>query len=286
MYEIIAASSNITALAVIGFIYIAYIKNLRSINQIKDAQLRLAEQNLKIWKDRALELERRTPEFIEKQLSERIKIREDEISRLAKDTESHADEIRHKNKEIEALRSAIDKANQYLNSITVWDHESSDFVEVRETDLDQKYVGSIYVDSASLMICDPWYTKIEDEFEQEEFTPQSNMYKVVDTGELFCADSDDDGFVPEALGHDELSIKNMITLGLVEKVEHSGSTPAIDTSYIKGKLIDPEYKKIRHLTFSNGRPGAGIIVNLMADGAYQVHIESYRNVMQRIIISL
>ena len=68
MYEIIATITNLTALTVIGFIYVAYIKNLRSVNQLKDAQLKVAEQNVKLWKDRALELERRTPEFIEKQL--------------------------------------------------------------------------------------------------------------------------------------------------------------------------------------------------------------------------
>ena len=79
MYEIIAAATNLTALTVIGFIYAAYIKNLRSVNQLKDSQLKISEQNLKLWKDKALGLERRAPEFIEKQLSERIKIREEEI---------------------------------------------------------------------------------------------------------------------------------------------------------------------------------------------------------------
>lgn len=68
MYEIIATIANLSALTVIGFIYLAYIKNLRSINQLKESQLKLSEQNVKLWKDKALELERKPPEFIEKQL--------------------------------------------------------------------------------------------------------------------------------------------------------------------------------------------------------------------------
>ena len=128
MYEIVATIANLTALTVIGIIYAAYIKNLRSVNQLKDTQIKVSEQNVKLWKDRALELERKTPEFIEKQLSERIKIREDEITRLANDTEAHSEQINIKNREIEALRDSIEKASQYRNSITVWDSEVSDFV--------------------------------------------------------------------------------------------------------------------------------------------------------------
>lgn len=287
MYEIVATIANMTALAVVGVIYAAYIKNLRSVNQLKDTQLKVAEQNVKLWKDRALELERRTPEFIEKQLSERIKIREEEISRLAKDSESHTGHISHKNKEIEALRSAIEKASQYRNSITVWDRDKSDFVEVNDTELNQKYIGSLCVDTASLMICDPWYTKMADEFEKDECPVQSNMYRVINTGELFCVDDEEDNFAPELLGYeDELSVKDMVSIGAIEKVDYSGDIPAIEASYIKGEMRDPEYKKIRHLTFSNGRLGAGIVVSLGADGVYQVYVESYKNEMQRIIINV
>ncbi len=287
MYEIIAAIANLTALTVIGFIYIAYIKNLRSVNQLKESQLQVAEQNVKLWKDRVLELERRTPEFIEKQLSERIKIREDEISRLAKDTETHSGQINVKNKEIETLKKSIDKASQYRKSITVWDTEESDFIEVSETDLEQKYIGSLCVDTASLMICDPWYTKIIDEHEKEEFKVQANKYRVINTGELFSADDENDCYAPELLGYEEdLTIKQMLALGIIEEVDYNGVIPAVETSYIKGEMRDTEYKAIRHLTFINGRPGAGIAISLGADGTYPVYIEYYKHEMQRIIIGI
>lgn len=285
MFEIVSAIANLTALTVIGFIYAAYIKNLRSVNQLKDTQLKVAEQNVKLWKDRALELERRSPEFIEKQLSERIKIREDEITRLAKDSETHTELISIKNREIEALKDSFDKASQYRNSITVWDSEVNDFIEVNDTDFEQKYIGSLCVDTASLMICDPWYIKMSEEIEKEECKVQAYKYRVLNTGELFCADNEEDSFPSELLGYEECpSINEMLSLGIVEKIDYDGSLPAIETSYIKGEMRDSEYKKISHLSFANGRPGAGIAVSLGADGVYQVFAEYYKGNMQRIII--
>lgn len=285
MYEIIAATANLTALTVIGFIYVAYIKNLRSVNQLKDSQLKIAEQNVKLWKDRTLELERRTPEFVEKQLSERIKIREEELSRLAKDSESHVEQIEVKNREINVLRDSIGKAAEYRNSITVWDREKSDFIEVSDSELEQTYIGSVCVDTASLMICDPWYPKMKSEIEKDEYHALEHMYKIKSTGEYFCTSDEDDAYPSELLGFDEeLSVKDMVASGLAEKVEYSGDMPAIKTSYIGGDLYDPEYKKIRHLSFVNGGLGAGISISLGADGVYPVYIEYYKEEMQRIII--
>ena len=87
MYEVVAAVANLSALTIIGLIYIAYIKNLRSVTKLKDEQLKIAEQNTSKWKEKYLELERKSPEFVEKLLSERIKIREDELQRLTQDSE-------------------------------------------------------------------------------------------------------------------------------------------------------------------------------------------------------
>ncbi|BEE16115.1 hypothetical protein VAWG006_03680 [Aeromonas enteropelogenes] len=54
VYEIVAAVANLSALTVIGFIYIAYIKNLRSVTKLKDEQLKIAEQNIAKWKEKCL----------------------------------------------------------------------------------------------------------------------------------------------------------------------------------------------------------------------------------------
>ena len=289
MYEIIATVANLSALTVIGFIYFAYVKNLRSINKLNDTQQKIAEQNIKLWKDKALELERRTPEFIEKQLSERIKIREDEITRLAKDTEEHAEKIELKNREIDVLKESLDKTYEYRKSTTIWDSDEKDFVDVPYSELEQKFIGTICVDTARLMICDPWYIKMNSELEKEAelTTIQNSMYKVVETGELFCTSLDDDNYDLELLGIDEdLTPKDLLSMGRFENIEYNGDLPAIKSSYIKGDLMDADFKAIQHLSFINGRLGAGISISLGGDGNYPVSIEFYKGSMQRIIIDV
>lgn len=81
-----------------------------------------------------------------------------------------------------------------------------------------------------------------------------------------------------------MTVEEMVSSGLIKKVEYSGNIPAIDSSYIGGYMHDPDYKKIRHLSFVNGRLGAGITISIGADGVYPVYIEYYKEEMQRIII--
>jgi len=287
MFEIITTIANLGALTVIGFIYVAYIKNLRTMNDMKDTQIKIAEQNIKLWKDKALDLERKSPEFIEKQLSERIKIREEEITRLAQDSEEHSDKISSKNTEIETLQESLNKAHEYRMSMSVYDSDKRDFIEIPQSELDCKVIGSVCVDSASLLIGDPFYTRMGEEQEKEEFQVQNSMYKVVETGEKFCTNFDDADYDMELLGLDpELTPKQMLSMGLITEEDYTGGLPAIDSSYIKGKGYDTEYRKIRHLSFLNGRVGAGISISIGADGVYPVSIESYKGSIQRIIIDV
>lgn len=292
MVEIIALVSNLGALTVIGFIYLGYIKNLRSINELKDSQLKVAQQNVKLWKDRAIELERRTPEFIEKQLSDRIKVREEELARLASDNKDHSEMIEQKNKELRNLRGKVEAAQAFTSDITVWDKGMNDYVDVPVSALETRYAGAIAVDTASIMICDPWYVSMEDEREKEEFEAKSRMFEVVSTGERFCSNEEEDSWPAEAFSLDDnhSSIGELIANGTVRELDYRGHLPAIKESYIKGNFQDDSnkhfYLPVRHQTFMNGNPGAGVTVGLSGDGVYHVKIESYKDEIQRIVIEI
>jgi hypothetical protein len=107
----------------------------------------------------------------------------------------------------------------------------------------------------------------------------------MNSGEYFCVDDEDDPFPSELLGfEEELTVKEMVASGVARNVGYGGDIPAINSSYIGGHMRDPDFKKIRHLSFINGRLGAGIAISLGADGVYPVYIEYYREEMQRIII--
>ena len=73
---------NGLTITTVGWLYIAYFKNLNASLKAKDEQLKVAEKNLLFWKDKANDLEKKTPEYMEEVLAKRIKHREEEIKRL------------------------------------------------------------------------------------------------------------------------------------------------------------------------------------------------------------
>lgn len=303
MLEIITLVTNLGALTVIGFIYVAYIQNLRSTNELKEAQLKVAEQNVKLWKDKHSDLERKSPEFVEKLLSDRISIREEELKKLSEDSDFYAANVEQKTKEIDSLKDALFKALEFKDSYTVWDQEKSDFIQVDHSDLEFQNLGSFSVDSANFMICDPFYLKMQSDRELSEFTPQEGMYQVIETGEVFCTNHPDDAYCLELLGLDsDMTINEMLEAGLLKNRGKPKSLPAIPHTYIRNYVkslskdelnnISPyggkyqQYRKVTPLSFLNGLPGAGISISLPGDGIYQVCAEKYQGSIKRIIIEV
>ena len=62
-------SANAFALGVAGWIYAAYVKNLTAVLSAKDEQIKAVEKNITFWKDKAQDLEKKTPEHMEDVLS-------------------------------------------------------------------------------------------------------------------------------------------------------------------------------------------------------------------------
>ena len=74
--------ANGFALLVAAWIYAAYTRNLRAVLSVKNEQVKTLEANVSLWKDKAIEFEKKTPEYIEDVLAKRINLREEEIKRL------------------------------------------------------------------------------------------------------------------------------------------------------------------------------------------------------------
>ena len=86
--------ANLTALGTIGLIYAGYVKNLKS-------EIALKSEQITLLRSKNAALEKRTPEYVETLLSERIGIREKELKRLKDDDEAHRNEIRARNTELD-----------------------------------------------------------------------------------------------------------------------------------------------------------------------------------------
>src|SRR5438093_1073783 len=85
---------NVGALVGGAIIWKLYVNNLKAALTAKDAEISSVEKNRDMWRDKAQELEKRSPEFMERMLSERIQTREGEISRLAADKGRHEEALK------------------------------------------------------------------------------------------------------------------------------------------------------------------------------------------------
>ncbi|EPF6316838.1 hypothetical protein I8H57_003588 [Enterobacter cloacae] len=70
------------------------------------------------WKDKATELEKKSPEFFEGILANRIKLREQELLRLNEDTIKNKSEIEEKNRQLDKLNSELEKAKYFSRALT------------------------------------------------------------------------------------------------------------------------------------------------------------------------
>jgi predicted RNase H-like nuclease (RuvC/YqgF family) len=110
--------SNGIALAVAGWIYMAYIKNLRASVSAKDEQLKVVDKHLQFWKDKAGDFEKKTPEYIEDVLAKRIKHREEEIKRLDSDNTGSLKMLSSKNREVSRLKEELEKSKYFGRALT------------------------------------------------------------------------------------------------------------------------------------------------------------------------
>ncbi|MGH1542372.1 MAG: hypothetical protein ACRBHB_18240 [Arenicella sp.] len=283
--EIFSLVANIGALTVAGVLYVSYIKNLRAGLKLKDQKMDLITQRVSFWKEKALSLERNTPQFIELQLNDRIKVREQEIERLAEDGEQHLFEIEKKNQEIASYAEKLQAVAEYSRALTVYDSELGDFKSVEAEELTIKYLGEIFVDTASIIICDPWYMSMDEERERDEFVPLPYKYKNPITGELFFTGDLEEHLMLDDMD-DYLPVSELVALGKLVKLPYSDNLPADPKTYIKGHEAPHVWRDYKRLSFLNGRFGAGIEINTGADGGYQVKAECYKGAIQRVVIDL
>ncbi|MGW6263720.1 DUF4241 domain-containing protein, partial [Streptomyces sp. NPDC055085] len=130
------------------------------------------------WREKAEDLEKRSPEVVEKSLAERIQIRDAEINRFKEDKEF--DKIALRTLEIDKAELEQDlfrtqgfRAMLALEDGYDDDDEPRDEVEPAlpaeeaPKSIEVTYIGEVGVDSGQLMVTDPCY--IDQEWQREQF---------------------------------------------------------------------------------------------------------------------
>jgi hypothetical protein len=287
--------ANLSALVLIGWIYAAYVKNLRSSVDLKNTELDAIRTNLHLWKDKAEQLEKKTPEYLEKLLSERIKIREEELARLKNDRDHHQLEIRERNSELESLKYELQKAKDVGRSIVVYDGDIKRERVLTSSELELVKMGEVFVDAACLMICDPGHIrKVWRDYDWDTYprvppryidTTDGEIYEVgreiTDLDQPITADprmTDIDTTVP---------VSELIHTGRLNKLPEPPTPPPYEMSTRGAMRASMHPDRYGSLAFLNGEDGAGIcFATAYGDGTFPVYGEKFKDRIVRVYVEL
>lgn len=274
--------ANAFALTVAGWIYVAYIKNLNSTIKLKDEQVKSVEKNILLWKDRVSELEKKSPENIEKILNDRIKIREEEINRLGEDKENHKNELEIKNQELLRLKSEVEKSRDVRKTIGLLELELDDEIFSSDAEYDVVEIGLVAVDSGQLMITDPCY--IDTDWVKESFE-DLRLVKDKETLKVYQFRKDFNRY-DEVLDGFDRTVSELIESTRFEEIEVD-HTNDIKYSYAGACYSTLSENGYGELPFKLGHEGAGVVVRTyFGDGVYPVYGERYDGKLVRVYFDL
>lgn len=261
---------NVGALIGGAIIWKLYVNNLKAALTSKDAAISSVERNRDMWRDKAQELEKRSPEFMERMLSERIQTRESEISRLAEDKGRHEEALKllQRNKanlEADLSRSrgfrlmlALEEEEDAGDEGNVEEAESIDSLLPEVNEIQVVRLGEVGVDSGQLMITDPCY--IDQEWQHDLALDEDTVAEIVGRRQSSQVEAGDD-----APG-DGQKLPSYSYGGVMEATLSNG---------------------YGELAYRLGHPGAGVaFLTAWGDGVYPVYGEMHDGRMIRVYINL
>lgn len=273
--------ANALALTLAGWIYLAYVKNIRSMLAVKDEQMKVLERTLAFWKDKAADFEKKTPEYIEEVLTKRIRLREDEIKRLNEDHEAHTKTIGMRTREVAHLRAQLERAVYLGKALTYYDTESKAELPIPEEEVTLEEVGSFFVDSASVLITDPMH--VQREWDRDEEYVDDRRYLHLASDKVFVHGEDFNRF-DEPLSDLGKTSNELLKAGELRKVEvHREFTYSMPGA-MYATATPTGYAELK---FGGGDVGAGVCVRTVyGDGTFTVYGERFRGKLVRIYIDL
>jgi len=272
---------NGLTIATVGWLYIAYFKNLNASLKAKDEQLKITEKNLLFWKDKANDLEKKTPEYMEEVLAKRIKHREEEIKRLDIDKIESLKLLESKSKALTLLKKNLEQTINLNRALTYYDFDSKEEIIIPDSEISIIELGELAVDSASLLIADPLY--IRDEWDNNIEYEDLRIYKHIETKKVYQYGVDFQHYTDIMKGFTK-NINELINEKTLLEVEVNHE---YTFSYAGAAYASSSKNGYGELKFKNGHTGVGICVRTVyGDGYYRVYGEQYKGNIVRIYIDL
>jgi hypothetical protein len=277
---------NVAAVVGGAAVWRLYIDNLKAALTSKDAEISSVEKNRDFWKDKAQDLEKQSPEFMEKILSERIGTREAEIGRLAEDKEKNEESLRLLEQEKSVLERDLGRTQGFRTMLALEgeDEQDPEFPEdpmFRYDTLEVVLLGEVGVDSGQLLITDPCY--IDSEWQEEPFE-DVRAFQDAETGNLVYFGKDFRRFdeVIPSLGETMTAL-----IGSGRFVERKQEVPTVFPYSYNGACKATLSKGHGELVYQKGQPGAGVVFGTaFGDGVYPIYGEKHDGRIMRVYVNV
>lgn len=268
--EVLQLLVNVGALVGGAIIWKLYVNNLKAALTSKEAAISSVEKNRDMWRDKAQELEKRSPEFMERMLSERIQTRESEMSRLAEDKGRHEEALRilerdKANLEADLSRSrgfrlmlALEEEEDTSDEGYAEETESTDLLLPEVNEIQVVRLGEVGVDSGQLMITDPCY--IDQEWQHYLAPDEDTVTESVGSRQSSQVEADDSA---------------------------TGDGQQLPSYSYRGVMKATLSKGYGELAYRLGHPGVGVaLLTAWGDGVYPVYGEMHDGRIIRVYINL
>lgn len=262
-----------------------YIGNLKAALASKDAEISTLKTIRDDLKEKVEALEKRSPEYMEKILSERIATREAEIKRLAEDKETNGEQVQLLEQEKTALESTLEKTQRSTRGfMEVLSLEQEDLGGIDFEDVVQMEVvklGDVGVDSGQLLITDPCYL-------ESEWTPAdlegSEVYVDPLQRTVYQADQDFRNY-DEVLPAYGKTIQELIDVGILVKRELED--PELSQYSYEGVCKATLNAGYGELAYRLGHKGAGVaFATAFGDGLYPIYGEKNDGRIVRVYVNV
>lgn len=286
------------ALVTGGVVWKMYFENLKATVGSKNAEIDLANKQVAYWREKASDLEKRSPEVVERVLAERIRIRETEIESLAQDRDHGSQELQRVEQEVAVMRRTLQQTQGFRalleregDQSDPDDPESLDCMKNHHADgedgedgvvqVEVVHLGNVGVDSGQLMITDPCY--IDSEWQHEPYQ-DDRIYRDSESGVLVKWGDDFMRFDEPLDGYGETP-ERLIASGRLVKVPKPAPQEGFTYSY-NGACQAAQSGGRGELVYRQGHPGAGVAFHTAwGDGEYSVYGEKHDGRIVRVYVN-
>ena len=285
---------NAGALVAGGVVWKMYFENLKATIGTKDAQVDLTNKQVDFWREKAQELEKRSPEVVERVLADRIALREAEIVRLAQDREHGSQELDRVQQEVDVLNRTLDQTKGFRQMLAMEQPDPDDpdyeeyvgYLESRKdsvVELEVVHLGVAAVDSGQLLVTDPAY--IDSEWQYQPFEGADRVLVDTRTGDTVKWGRDfqryDKPLEPYGKSPNEL-----LEEGRLAEVPPPPPPETYSYSY-NGACQATLSQGYGELAYRLGHAGAGVVFSSgWGDGMYPVYGEKHDGRIMRVYIDM